>query len=249
MHIKLSLAALLAASVLGAPATAQTAPKGKELVLYASPSLKGARRVIAATTANLGRTGADNFAWSLSTAGRWEVCMDAGHRAGCRIVTGEIRDLGTDGGAITSARYLAPAGAGSRAPSVAASAPTPGLASTTAGGQGPSYAGYVYETDFNDLTITSWTPTAVNGRYEYAAGRIEGTLSGNTLAGYWMQEESPLTCGTARGGTTHWGRFTFTFNADRSAFTGKWGDCGDAPSKTWDGRLIRKTAAASPGAD
>lgn len=234
--------AILPIMVLAAPVAAQSAPKGSELTLYASTNLKGAKRVIAATSANLGGVDADNFAWSLSTKGRWELCMDAGHRAGCRIVTGDIRDLGTDGGAITSVRYLGSVGA---AP---APVSTSGATSAAPEAQGPSYVGYVYDTDFNDMTITSWTPTSVTGRYEYAAGRLEGTPSGNTVSGYWMQEESPLTCGTARGGTTHWGRFTFTFSADRGSFTGKWGDCGDAPSKPWNGRLIRKTGSAATGA-
>lgn len=130
----------------------------------------------------------------------------------------------------------------------------PASASAPAGARGaaasgPSYVGYVYETEFNDLIITSWSQNAATGRYEYGGGRIEGTLSGNVLTGYWLQEDSPLNCGVQRSGTPHFGRFTFTFNSDRTAFTGLWSDCEDAPSKTWNGRLVRREgAAASAGA-
>lgn len=228
-------AAVAVAGLIVAPAFAQTAPRGEELTLYSATGLKGQKRVVTETSPNLSGADADNFAWSLSTKGRWEVCMDAGHRAGCRVVTGDIADLGTDGGAITSARYL---GVAAQSAAAGNSAPQSAPARSS-----PNYVGYVYSTDFNDLTITDWTASSVAGRYEYAGGRIEGTLSGNTLTGYWMQESSPLSCGTKQGGTQHWGRITFTFSADRTSFTGKWSDCGDAPTKQWNGTLIRKSSA------
>ncbi|MBK6708319.1 MAG: hypothetical protein IPG54_12860 [Sphingomonadales bacterium] len=271
---------------------------------------------------------ANDFAFSLRSIGRWQVCMDAGYRTDCLTVDGEMASLGERGGSISSARYIGPSlkkqagttpsGPASDGPAQTADwqpmynvdlfgndyrtitydrpgqdwrsckaacdgdrqcrawtfvqpgrtdhgecflkSPVPeaaesdccisgikGAASskarTTSAPVTPSFVGHVYDTNFNDLTITSWTAAAVTGRYEYYGGRIEATFSGDTLTGYWLQETSPLTCGTARSGTQHWGRFTFVFNADRSAFTGKWGDCDDAPSQPWEGSLIRKAAA------
>ncbi len=119
-----------------------------------------------------------------------------------------------------------------------------GAAASAQSGGNP--VGAVFETEFNDLTITRWAEQDppgkydVAGRYEYGGGRIEGTVTGNVLTGYWLQEESPTSCDRPQGGTTHWGRIRFTFNADRTEFTGLWSDCGDAPTKPWAGRRVQR---------
>ena len=85
----------------------------------------------------------------------------------------------------------------------------------------PVRPGTTFETEFNDMTVTGWTERAFTGRYEYAAGRIEGVPRGRTVTGYWLQEASPTDCGVRRSGTQHWGRFTFTFSPDGRSFTGQ----------------------------
>ena len=63
----------------------------------------------------------------------------------------------------------------------------------------------------------------VTGNYTHKGGRVEGTLSGNTLTGRWTQ-------------TNGEGRLVFRFNSDYSGFTGVW-SYGDAvPDHEWNGR-------------
>jgi hypothetical protein len=83
----------------------------------------------------------------------------------------------------------------------------------------------VYNTDFNELTITQ-TGNSVTGTYKYQNGRIEGTLNGNVLTGWWYQDNGK-------------GRFEFVFNADFSAFEGRWGYNDVAPTGKWNGTKIR----------
>lgn len=51
---------------------------------------------------------ANDYAFSIRTTGAWEVCMDAGFETRCKIVEGEVSDLGEDGGSISSLRYVGP---------------------------------------------------------------------------------------------------------------------------------------------
>lgn len=63
----------------------------------------------------------------------------------------------------------------------------------------------------------------VSGTYTHKEGRLEGTLSGNTLTGRWTQSNGK-------------GRLIFRFNADFSGFAGVW-NYGDAtPDRQWNGR-------------
>lgn len=99
--------------------------------------------------------------------------------------------------------------------------------------------GRVYTTDFNDMTITRWDAGGVEGVYEYGGGRVRGVAEGSTVTGYWYQDASPISCGTQRDGTAYYGRVVWRFNADRSAFTGSWGHCDDAPDRDWNGTFVR----------
>ncbi|WP_326523354.1 hypothetical protein [Sphingomonas sp.] len=241
MRFAFSLAAFAATAALAGPAPAQTAPKGSELTLYSSSNLKGQKRVVTATSPNLGGVDADNFAWSLSTKGRWEVCMDAGHRAGCRTVIGEVRDLGTDGGAITSARYLGPVGQ-------PAAATTPAPVSAIPAVQAPVAAGNRYSTTSGMMTVSRWDATGFAAQYGDRNSRLEGTVSGNTVTGYWMQDSSNQSCPTVRGGTRHWGRFTFNFTHDGNKFDGKWDWCGTtAGDSEWNGTREGGSTSSAPG--
>ena len=89
----------------------------------------------------------------------------------------------------------------------------------------------VYDSDFNEMTIQQ-NGNKIIGTYKWADGRIEGTLSGHTVTGWWYQSNGK-------------GRFTFVFNDDFSAFTGKWGRNDAEPTSKWDGK---KTSGASASA-
>ncbi len=80
----------------------------------------------------------------------------------------------------------------------------------------------VYETDFNKMTLHQ-EGNQVTGTYEHDNGRIEGTLTGRILRGWWYQTQSE-------------GRFEFEFNTDFTQFTGKWGYNEDEPSSEWNGK-------------
>jgi len=114
---------------------------------------------------------------------------------------------------------------------------------------GPGALGNVYSTiDWGDLTITEWGAASFRADYTHEKGRIEGTRNGMTIEGYWMQPKSAQACPTSRGGTNHYGRMTFTFNAAMDAFEGVWGYCDEAPNATWNGNLTRRGAVASSAA-
>lgn len=78
-----------------------------------------------------------------------------------------------------------------------------------------------FNSDFNKLTVQQ-SGNKVSGNYEYSNGRIEGTLNGNVLTGWWYQDNGK-------------GKFRFVFNSDFSAFKGKWGYNDAEPSGQWNG--------------
>lgn len=85
-------------------------------------------------------------------------------------------------------------------------------------------------------------------------GRIEGTLNGNVLTGYWYENQGRTAvqreCDPARGGERIFGRFTLTFSADRKSFTGLHSTCDGAPEDayfaSWNGTLTGEVPAAAP---
>lgn len=106
--------------------------------------------------------------------------------------------------------------------------------------------GNVYDTDFNDMTVTRWDRDGFEAVYEYAGGRLVGRINGSTVTGYWYQETSPVACDRRREGSSHYGRFSFRFSADRSGFTGQWSHCEDAPDRDWNGTFTRTAEAGGP---
>lgn len=86
-------------------------------------------------------------------------------------------------------------------------------------GQGVSA---VYETDFGELTIQQ-NGANITGNYVIGAGRIEGTLAGRTLIGWWYQ-------------TNGKGRLVFVFSEDFSSFSGKWSYDSAEPASVWNGK-------------
>jgi hypothetical protein len=82
----------------------------------------------------------------------------------------------------------------------------------------------VFSSDFNELTILQ-SGNKITGTYKYSNGRIEGTLNGRTLTGFWFQDNGK-------------GKMIFEFNSDFTAFTGKWGNNDSEPSGKWNGKRI-----------
>ena len=92
-----------------------------------------------------------------------------------------------------------------------------------------------FNSDFNELTIHQ-NGSSVTGTYKHRNGRIEGTVSGHTLTGWWYQDNGK-------------GKMFFDFNSDFSAFTGKWGNSEAVPSGKWNGTRIsgQVTSTAATG--
>jgi hypothetical protein len=134
---------------------------------------------------------------------------------------------------------------------------------------------YVYETDYYglkpDLTLSGFTdPIAASytasqsmtelerlyneeGRYGIVSGSLDASISGNVVTGYWYEDGKnaglSIYCAVARNGTFSYGRYTFTFNADRTAFTGLRSGCDEDPVASgyaWDGQLARREPISAP---
>lgn len=78
------------------------------------------------------------------------------------------------------------------------------------------------------LTLTQ-TGKTVNGTYDYKGGHLNGTLDGDTLRGFWYEDDltPPNNMGT----------FEFEFSQDGSGFTGKYtlGYSGEWEKTAWNG--------------
>lgn len=72
----------------------------------------------------------------------------------------------------------------------------------------------------------------VTGTYEYGNGRVEGTISGYTLKGYWS-EENTYECPSDKG------RFELNFSTNGNTFRGVWGYCEEKPKNSWIGIRMR----------
>jgi hypothetical protein len=102
----------------------------------------------------------------------------------------------------------------------------------TAFGLHAQNASGAFQSDYGTITFQH-VGNKVTGTYEHADGRIEGTIIGNTLSGWWYQNNGK-------------GRFVFVFNRDFSAFSGTWSYENAEPSEAWNGKRIG--AAAMPPA-
>ncbi|WP_448659519.1 PAN domain-containing protein [Sphingomonas sp. CJ99] len=105
----------------------------RSITLFNDEGFRGAPVKLSTDTANLQEVSAaegfdgtaNDYAYSLKTEGRWQVCMDAGFKTDCREVDGEVAVLGEQGGSISSVRYLGPS-------ALANAAATPGQGTTGA---------------------------------------------------------------------------------------------------------------------
>ncbi|MDZ3832247.1 MAG: PAN domain-containing protein [Sphingopyxis sp.] len=114
---KLFLVAL-AALAAGGSATllAKNSDPQASLTLYNGENMMGEGVTVTRNVANFqsvpaqeGFDGtANDFAYSVRSVGRWQLCMDAGFKTDCITVDGELAALGERGGSISSARYIGP---------------------------------------------------------------------------------------------------------------------------------------------
>jgi len=81
-----------------------------------------------------------------------------------------------------------------------------------------------YETNFGELTLIHMD-SKVTGTYSHENGRVEGSIIGTTMTGWWYQNNGK-------------GRFIFKFASDFSSFDGLYGYDDAEPSTSWDGKRI-----------
>ncbi len=60
-------------------------------------------------------------------------------------------------------------------------------------------------------------------------GRIIGTVDGNTLVGYWIQDSGESPCEAERDGSLYWGSVRFVANDSFTEIDGVWGLCDKEP--------------------
>lgn len=80
-----------------------------------------------------------------------------------------------------------------------------------------------WETNFGTMSLTQ-NGTSVTGSYAYQSGSINGTVSGNTLTGTWVETDDR-------------GTFSFTLSADGKSFSGSWKETSPNPNQggSWNG--------------
>ncbi|MGF1576959.1 MAG: hypothetical protein ACFCU9_13685 [Cyanophyceae cyanobacterium] len=93
----------------------------------------------------------------------------------------------------------------------------------------------VWDTSEGQMTFQQ-QGSSVTATYTQDNGRIEGTMTGNVLEGYWSEDGSAQRCDTPINGRYHWGRIRFVFNGD--AFEGVWSYCGEEPTRSWTGTRL-----------
>lgn len=78
-----------------------------------------------------------------------------------------------------------------------------------------------WSSNFNRMHI-SQQGKAIEGTYEYAGGRIIGTLENRVFKGWWKEDDDARMCGP----NNDWsGPAILTFSADGSSFAGRYGKC------------------------
>lgn len=154
------------ASLLAKPRVSR--PADASITLYNDEALQGEPVTVTRDVANLqsvsAREGfdgtANDYAHSLRSVGRWQVCMDAGYRTQCLEVDGTVATLGERAGSISSVRYLGPsrnaaagtAGAPSALPSASA---TRAPVTAAAPEWQPMYGVDLYGNDIREITYSA----------------------------------------------------------------------------------------------
>jgi len=99
-----------------------------------------------------------------------------------------------------------------------------------------------WNSSFKKISFTQ-SGKNLSGQYEYAGGRITGTLQGRTFNGWWAESDDTLECGP----NNNWsGPVVLQFSADGRSFTGRYGKCSKGErtfnsvksNHTWNGNLL-----------
>jgi len=77
----------------------------------------------------------------------------------------------------------------------------------------------------------------INTKTDQLDGLINGTLDGDLLSGYWIQQTSQRRCAEQTFETLFWGRLELSFDSD-DAFSGRWGYCDDMVQRQWNGSKL-----------
>lgn len=114
----------------------------------------------------------------------------------------------------------------------------------------PEFGASMTATYVIDNTSADFDEIYNGGGGTLTAGRLEGTLTGNTFAGYWYEAVDEggygfvqRTCEPQRNNERVFGPFSLTFSADRRSFTGTFTTCDGDLSEggtEWTGTLTRR---------
>lgn len=138
------------------------ADHGDLIILYGDTGFAGEMAELRGSVQNLqeipanGFDGtANDFAFSIKAKGRWEVCMDADFATRCRVIDGNVADLGEDNGSISSIRYIGPSGPDGVTARQATSAGQPAASAST---MPPTNYTPLYNTDLfgNDIRAITY---------------------------------------------------------------------------------------------
>lgn len=114
---------------------------------------------------------------------------------------------------------------------------SPGPA-TGPGTPAPPGVSGLWRTNQGNATLVQ-AGAAVTGRYDMDNGEIIGTMSGNVLEGFWIEDASGTRCQAPKNGRYFWGWIRWTFSDD--AFTGEYGWCDRRDEKaSWTGTRGRQ---------
>ena len=100
-----------------------------------------------------------------------------------------------------------------------------------------------WSSDFGTLKIWSnnqaneLTGVYINTKTDQMDGLINGTLDGDLLSGYWIQQTSQRRCAEQKFETYFWGRLEFSFDSD-DVFSGRWGYCEGMVQRRWNGSKL-----------
>ena len=89
----------------------------------------------------------------------------------------------------------------------------------------------LWDTTFGEMEFLS----DGTGTYTSDNGRLQFSLDGTVLTGYWIEDSSSQDCGVLLDGSVHWGQIEFTFDPSFTSFTGLWGYCTGTLPYSWDG--------------
>jgi hypothetical protein len=104
---------------------------------------------------------------------------------------------------------------------------------------GVTFAGS-WNTDFGKMTLNV-SNGQTSGTYTSDNGRVQGSVSGQILDGYWIENNSSRKCSTAKQDSFYWGRIKYTLEPNGKNFKGQWSYCEDpitGSSAAWNGNKL-----------